>query len=185
MKDKLKRLSTIQMSTRLLYLLVGLTVVIFLLFYLVGYDMPYVFDPEYNAPLLTDVVLLFVYAVVGIAVVVAVVSAVRGAKAHARENVVNGIPVARISRGTAMMVPVVLAVTFLLGSASPLVVNGQKFSSVFWLKTTDMFLYTAALLILAATVLVLLSIAGAGNRFDAKDRKVKKQNKQSESKEAK
>ena len=58
---KKRKLKAWQMSTRLLYAMIGVTAVVFALFYLVGYDMPYVFDPDYNAPLLTDIVLIFIF----------------------------------------------------------------------------------------------------------------------------
>ena len=41
---------TEKLSQRVFYVLVGLCVVVFGLFYVVGYDMPYVFNPELNAP---------------------------------------------------------------------------------------------------------------------------------------
>lgn len=61
---KKRKLKAWQMSTRMLYAMIGVTAVVFALFYLVGYDMPYVFDPDYNAPLLTDIVLIFIYLMV-------------------------------------------------------------------------------------------------------------------------
>ena len=46
---KKNKLKTRQLSARLLYGMVGVALLLFALFYLVGYDMPYVFDPQYNS----------------------------------------------------------------------------------------------------------------------------------------
>jgi len=45
-----------------------------------------------------------------------------------------------------------LLVTFLLGSSDPVVTNGERFADVFWLKATDMFIYTSILLIIGCFV---------------------------------
>ena len=44
--------STERISQRVLYLIIALTGVIFLLFWLVGFSQPFVDDPNFNAPLL-------------------------------------------------------------------------------------------------------------------------------------
>lgn len=155
-----KNLKTEQISTRLLYGLVGLSAVVFLLFYLVGYNMPYVFDPEYNAPLFTDVLIGFMYFMLAAAVAVAVYALVKERKRRTRQHVENGIPAAKIERGTLVLLVCLLAVSFLLGSSSPVTVNGKVFDSVFWLKATDMLIYTSLALIAAAVVAVAFAVAG-------------------------
>ena len=87
-----KCLKAEQISTRILYTLVGVTTVLFVLFYLVGYDMPFMYEPEYNAPLFTDVLLSFMYLMVAAAVAVAVFAVVRGYRRRTTQKVVNGIP---------------------------------------------------------------------------------------------
>ena len=52
-------LTTEQISSRIFYVIVALSAVLFILFWLIGYDMPYEEDPEYNAPLLTGVLASF------------------------------------------------------------------------------------------------------------------------------
>ena len=76
----MKNLKTDQISTRVLYSLVGLTVVVFALFYLVGYNAPYLFDPTYNAPVLTDLVLVLMYLMIAAGLGVAVYSVIRGSR---------------------------------------------------------------------------------------------------------
>ena len=157
-------MKTERLSTLALYIMVGLAVLLFALFYLVGYDMPFVLEPEYNAPLFTDVLLAFIYLMVLAAVSVAACSVVRGYRRRSSESVVNGIPVARIAWGTVAFLVLLLVVTFLLGSAKPLGVNGKTFSDAFWLKATDMFINTSLTLLVVATVAVGLSLSGISRK---------------------
>ena len=62
-------LSTEQISSRIFYVIVALSAVLFVLFWLIGYDMPYEEDPEYNAPLLTGVLVSFMIVLTIAAVV--------------------------------------------------------------------------------------------------------------------
>ena len=48
-------------------------------------------------------------------------------------------------------------VTFLLGSSSPVMTNGKLFTEVFWLKATDMFIYTTVILIIGCFAGVIVS----------------------------
>lgn len=161
-----KDMKTEQITGRLLYGLVGVAAVVFLLFYLVGYNMPYMFDPEYNAPLFTDVVIVFMYLMVAAGVAAAVYAVVMERKRRSRQAVENGIPVGKIERGTLVLLVALLAVSFLLGSSAPVKVDGEVFDSVFWLKATDMLIYTSLALIAVAVAAVAFSVAG--NRIKRK-----------------
>ena len=156
---KKRKLKAWQMSTRLLYAMIGVTAVVFALFYLVGYDMPYVFDPDYNAPLLTDIVLIFIYLMVVGAVGVLVFSLYKAAKSGLPRKVVNGIPVARIKRWSGSGVRGNARVGIRARSADPLSVNGKTFSDAMWLKVADMFIYAVFAMLLAAVVAVAVSVA--------------------------
>ena len=63
-----------RLSRIILVVLVALTVVIFGLFWLVGFNMPFIDDPKFNAPLLTDVVIFFVYLMLFLAIAAIVLS---------------------------------------------------------------------------------------------------------------
>ena len=43
--------------------------------------------------------------------------------------------------------------TFLFGSSQPLLINGEWFKDVFWLKLTDMFMFTAMIELAGLVVL--------------------------------
>lgn len=62
------------LSRIILVVLVALTVVVFGLFWLVGFNMPFIDDPKFNAPLLTDVVIFFVYLMLFLAIAAVVLS---------------------------------------------------------------------------------------------------------------
>ena len=88
---------TESITHRILFGIVAMTFIVFFLFYIVGYDMPYIFEPEYNAPLLTDVLLIFLYFILALALAILVVSIVRGYKKRDRQAFENGIPVVGMS----------------------------------------------------------------------------------------
>lgn len=70
-------MSTENISKWLLRTLLAITVVIFALFFLVGFDTPYEEDPKMNAPLLTDAVLSGCIAFTVIAIILTVWSVVK------------------------------------------------------------------------------------------------------------
>ena len=71
--------------------------------------------------------------------------------------VINGVPQTRIAWTTAFCFVVCLAVTWLLGSSEPLTINGTLFTSKFWLKAVDMFIYTSIILIIGCLAGVIVS----------------------------
>ena len=164
MIGRLKKQKTEKISTRILYALVGLAVVVFALFYIVGYNLPYVYDPSYNAPLFTDVVLWLLYAMTMVAVCVAACALWHGYRTRSAEKTVNGIPAARIAWVTAILLVGSLAVGFVCGSSVPLRVNGKSFDNTFWLKTTDMFIFAITALIVVAVVAVAFSMSGLNRK---------------------
>lgn len=166
-----KWLSTDRLAGRVLALLTVLTALMFGAFFVVGYDMPYAEDPAFNAPLLTDTLLVYTYALCAVAVVVAVVSMVRGAALHGGSRYeTNGVPSGRIALGVALLLVVTLALTFAFGSSEPLPVNGKVYGDELWLKLTDMFIGTSAVLGLVAVALVAVGVSGLNRRTGRKER---------------
>lgn len=164
-------LSADRVSGRVLALLIAVSALVFGAFFLVGYDMPYAADPNFNAPLLTDAVLVYTCVLCAVAVTVAVVSMVRGVIVHGGSRYeTNGVPAGRIAVGVAMLLAVTMAVTFALGSAEPLRVNGKWFSEPGWLKLTDMFINTSVVLGLVALAVVAYGVSGLNRRMNRKDR---------------
>lgn len=140
-----------KLPSRVLYVLVGLSVVVFALFWLIGYDRPFDEDGNFNAPLFTDVLLVFMLLLTAGACGVAVWSAIRSNKASGGgERVVNNIPVRMIGRCVVGGTALALVLTFLFGSSAPMKINGADYADTFWLKASDMFVATSLLMIVAA-----------------------------------
>ena len=153
--SKINSWSTEKISQRVFYVLIGLAVVIFGLFFLVGYDMPFDENPDFNAPLFTDVLIILMWALLFLAIVLGFYSIVRSYRKTVRnEKVVNGIPENKIFRFTWLFTVVLLIVTFLVGSSVPMLINGNDCTDWLWLKLSDMFVYSSIVMLLAAMVAV-------------------------------
>ena len=149
---KIKHLNswgTERLSQRLLYILVGVSAVVFALFYLVGYDLPFDENPDFNAPLFTDVLIFLMWLFLIGGVGLAVYSMVKDYRSSKSEAVVNGVPVRRIFRITWLTLLAVLILTFLLGGSDPMLINGENYADWLWLKLSDMFVITSLLMLLA------------------------------------
>lgn len=150
-KERLKKWKTEQLSNRVLYGWTALTALVFVLFWTVGYDLPFPEDPNFNAPLFTDVLLLLMVLSFIAATVIAVATIVRTARIRSKgEQVVNGIPVKRISYSIAIGLLAIFLLTFAFGSTSPMKINGVNFDEALWLRLTDMFVNTMLLMLVIA-----------------------------------
>lgn len=150
MKD-LKGWQTEKISQRVFYVLIGLSVLVFGLFFLVGYSMPFEENPDFNAPLFTDVLLVLMWLLLLLALGLSVYSIVKGYRLSVREEKMrNGIPENKIFRFTWLFTLGLLVVTFLVGSSVPMLINGSEFGDWMWLKVSDMFVTTSILMLLAA-----------------------------------
>ena len=147
--SKSKNKSAEQVSQRIFYILIALAVLVFGLFFLVGYDMPFEENPDFNAPLFTDVLigLMWLFLVGGIGL--AIYSMWKDYRGSRSEAVVNGVPVRRIFRITWIGLLALLVLTFALGSSAPMLINGENYADWLWLKPSDMFVITSLLMLLA------------------------------------
>jgi hypothetical protein len=113
---------------------------------------------SFVSPFFADVMLVLVYVALAAAVGVSAYSVWHGLRNRRKgDDIVNGVPAGRIGWCVAIGLVVCLVVTFLLGSSSPVMTNGVRFSDTFWLKMTDMFIYTSILLILGCFVSAIVS----------------------------
>ena len=147
--SKSKNKSAEQVSQRIFYILIALAVLVFGLFFLVGYDMPFEENPDFNAPLFTDVLigLMWLFLVGGIGL--AIYSMWKDYRGSRSEAVVNGVPVRRIFRVTWIGLLALLVLTFALGSSAPMLIDGENYADWLWLKLSDMFVITSLLMLLA------------------------------------
>ena len=113
---------------------------------------------SFVSPFFADVMLTLVYVALAAAIGVSAYSVWHGLRNRRKgDDIVNGVPAGRIGWCVAVGLVVCLVVTFLLGSSSPVMTNGVRFSDTFWLKTTDMFIYTSILLIVGCFVSAIVS----------------------------
>lgn len=154
-KIDLRHCATERLSGFVFYVLIGLIVVLGLLFRLIGYDMPYEYNFDYNAPLLTGAVVTFMLLLTGGTLVLMVWTMIRGMRINGDENrVVNNIPARRISVCVALGTLLLLVLTFALSSTDALKVNGAAYTDNFWLRASGMFVGTSLLMIVAAIAAV-------------------------------
>ena len=110
------------------------------------------------SPFFADVILWLMYLVVAVAIIVTAYSVWHGMRNRRKgDDIINGVPAGRIGWCVAIGFVVCMVLTFLLGSSQPVITNGQPFADVFWLKVTDMFIYTSILLILGWFVSAIIS----------------------------
>lgn len=140
-----------RISQRVLYIILGITVLVFMVFYLLGYDTPFVDDASFKAPLLTDGVLVWMYILIVFALVVMLYSlynSIRSVKIEGK--VVNGIPKRKITILVIVGMLVVLLLTFLFGTTTSMQINGEMFTDKFWLQAADMFVNTILVMLLVS-----------------------------------
>lgn len=163
------QLSAEQISTRVLYVLLAIIVLLFGAFFLVGYDIPFEEDPTFNAPMFTDAVLVFIYILVLATVVITAYAVFRSIKKRDKTtDTVNNIPAAKIVWLTTVLTAASMLLTFLLGSSEPVMINGVEYSNVFWLKATDMFINTAIILLFFAVCGVGFGLSGYNRKIHLK-----------------
>lgn len=108
---------------------------------------------SFVSPFFADLMLGLMYLMVVAAMGVTAYSVWHGMSTRRKgDDIINGVPAGKIGWCVAIGFVACLVVTFLLGSSSPVVTNGVPFTDVFWLKATDMFIYTSILLIIGCFV---------------------------------
>ena len=146
--------------------LIAISAVVFIAFWCVGYDMPYEEDADFNAPLLTDMLLGYIYLLTSSAIGVTVYSIVHGIKTRGRQSLTeNGVPAGRITIITWGVTFALLASTFALGSTDPIKVNGKDFCEGIWLRLSDMFIISSGVMILLAILAVTFGMSGYSRRM--------------------
>lgn len=145
------------MAKRIKICLILLVAVVFALFYLVEYDLPWSKNPAMIEPLLTPLVIWMVIAMVVVAIAAAGASICISLRTGNRKNVVNNIPLKKICWRIAVAVIALLCLSFGFGSTDAIIVNGKSYHNGMWLRIGDMIIITSMVLFLAACVLMIVS----------------------------
>ena len=113
---------------------------------------------SFVSPFFADLILGLMYLMIVIAIGVTAYSVIHTLRNRQKgDDVVNGVPAGKIGWCVAISLIVCLVATFLLGSTSPVVTNGHLFANRFWLKATDMFIYTSFFLIVGCFISAIVS----------------------------
>ena len=153
-----------RLSSRVLFVLIGIVCVVFLLFWLVGFDLPFDDDPNFTAPLFTNLLLALIYILTLLAVGMGVWSLLRTLKVRGKsESIDNNIPIRKISYAVVFTTLGSMLLFFSAGSSQPMTINGVSYTDSFWLKMSDMFVCTS-LFMIAAGVAVVIYCATKYNR---------------------
>lgn len=116
---------------------------------------------DFSSPLFIDILLYVIYAMIAVAVGLTVWSMVKSARQQVKEDGrSNGLPVRKIAVCTLALLAVSLLVTYLLASTRPLVINGRPYGDTFWLRVSDMFIYTSVILIVIAIIGAIIGYSG-------------------------
>lgn len=147
-----------KISMTVLYYLVGIVAVSFLAFFLIGYNMPAMWNESINSPLFTDLIIALAFIFLVAAVVLSVVSRLHSFKVGHQEDVVNGIPVKRIARGVAFgVVVLMLAFCFLWPVADEIFINGSAYDDRLWMHVANMFVNTSLMLIVVGVAVICIA----------------------------
>lgn len=115
--------------------------------------------------ILIDIELVVIYLVIFVTTVITIWSAVRSLKKRDRsQNIVNNIPVTKIAYGVTALLVVCLLLTFILGSSKPIQLGEKHYTDSFWLKISDMFIYTSGILIVVAVGCFIYGMSGLSRK---------------------
>ena len=155
--NNIRHWATEQISQRVLYLLIALAVVVFVLFYSVGYERPFADNPSFNAPLFTDLLLALMLLLTVLAGGLSIWDVVRSVRKlrGTGNGIENNVPAARISRSVILGTIGIVVFSFLVASGREMPVNGRPYGDWIWLKVSDMFIYTSVILLFIAIAAVI------------------------------
>ena len=112
-------------------------------------------DPEMWQPAQTDALLYLMYALFGVAIAATIIAAVFQFASALKDNPASAV---KSLLGLVLLV-VVLIVAWSMGDGTPMQIPGYSGTDnvPFWLKVTDMFLYSIYILLFATVVAIIVS----------------------------
>lgn len=146
-----------KMSYYALYVCIALILVVLGMFYFVGYNNPV---GEYNEPAHTETLIYLMYAMFGICVAVTLIGAIAQFGAALRDNPKSAI---KSLLGIVLLV-IVLLVSYSIGSDATVMTGTGAYTDTFWLKITDMLIYSIYFLLGVAAIGTLINLSGIFRR---------------------
>ena len=137
------------------------TLVVFGLFYGVGYDNPV---GKYNAPEHTGTLIVFMYVMAGVCILATVLGALMNVVSSLggpKGVNITGVPDKAISVVSFAILAIVMIVSWVMASDAALVLpSGDIFSDAILLKISDLFLYALYSLLALATLGLVVNLSG-------------------------
>ena len=142
-----------RMSYYALYVCFALILVVLGMFYFVGYNNPV---GEYNEPAHTETLIYLMYVMFGICVAVTLVGAIAQFGAALKDNPMSAV---KSLLGIVLLV-VVLVVSYGMGSDATIMTGDGPYTDTFWLKITDMLIYSIYFLFGVAAIGTIVNLSG-------------------------
>ena len=141
------------------YVLLAVSAVVLVLFFCVGFgNMESLPSGYYKSPQFTDLLMYWMYALAAICGICTLVGAVTAKGGKIDSNMPTwGTVLAKV--GLWLFLPV-LAVTWFLGSKSPIMTGTGLYEDAFWLQATDAIIYTVYVLLIVTAVALVASLSG-------------------------
>ena len=137
------------------------TIVVFGLFFGVGFDNP---EGKYNAPVHTGTLIVFMYVMAAICIAVTVLGAllnVFSSFGGPKGVNITGVPDKAISAVSFILLAIIMVASWVMASDAALTMpSGNVFSNVILLKITDMFLYALYALLALASLGLVVNMSG-------------------------
>ena len=141
------------------YILLAVSAVVLVLFFCVGFgNMESLPSGYYKSPQFTDLLMYWMYALAAICGICTLVGAVTAKGGKIDSNMPTwGTVLAKV--GLWLFLPV-LAITWFLGSKSPIMTGTGLYEDAFWLQATDAIIYTVYVLLIVTAVALVASLSG-------------------------
>lgn len=140
--------------------LMGLIILVFALFMLIGFDTPYEENPKMNAPVLTDAVIVLSLALIIAAIVVTVWSAIKQFKTGNTTSKDEGI-----AGKTGLLAMLAFVASIVIGlivgianSGEHMLINGKDWNNPFDIILTDTSMISIAILTVLSIAAVVYSM---------------------------
>lgn len=164
--NKHTRWSEEKISSAVLILLVTMSVVVFALFFGIGYDNAWEENTEFIDPQFTDNLINFMFFMVGAGIIAVAASVTWFLKCYGHPlNVTGGIPTGKIAIGCFAILLITLGVTYITASDSAILINGKSYTNGSWLKITDMLIHTSEVLLVLAVLAVVYGMSGLNRKI--------------------
>lgn len=161
-----------KISKMALYICVGIIIVCFAAFFSIGFNNPV---GDYNEPMLTDLLLILMYALFLVMVGLTVWSVFKGIGGKSGGSAsASGVPGGKIITFTIVLLIVSLVIGIISGlGEEAFTAQDGTVTSAGWVSVVDMFCVSIGILFLAAVISVAVSMTGIVTTMGNKTKSIK------------